>query len=192
MWTGPRQIHDGLQQRSTGRGLSCREPVDGDYIYAVPTVSPFLWFNEGAAEAMALYERVFHDSANVSVTPNPASDPADFMSGRIRIGQTDITLFNGGPYADFTFSPAISLFVSCEDQAEVDRYWHGLSDDGEPGQCGWLKDRFGVSWQIVPKLFDELMSSSDAEKRDRVLQAMMQMTKFDCAALQAAYGGEQN
>jgi len=139
---------------------------------------------------MALYERVFLDSANVAVTPNPAADPATFMSGRIRIGQTDITLFNGGPYADFAFSPAISLFVSCEDQAEVDRYWHGLSDGGEPGQCGWLKDRFGVSWQIVPKLFDELMSSSDAEKRNRVLQAMMQMTKFDCVALQAAYDGE--
>ena len=158
----------------------------------MPSVSPFLWFNEGAEEALALYERVFDDSSVVSVSRRSVSGHEDFMAGTVRIGDLNLIVFNGGPYGDFKFNESISLFVTCHDQDEVDRYWNGLSEGGEPHQCGWLKDRFGVSWQIVPKLFNELMSSSDAKRRDRVFQAMMKMTKFDCAALQNAYDGEKS
>jgi predicted 3-demethylubiquinone-9 3-methyltransferase (glyoxalase superfamily) len=112
------------------------------------------------------------------------------MAGTIRIGDLNLIVFNGGPYGEFNFNESMSLLVTCDDQDEVDHYWNGLSEGGEPHQCGWLKDRFGVSWQIVPKLFNELMSSSDAEGRERVFQAMMKMIKFDCAALQDAYDGE--
>jgi predicted 3-demethylubiquinone-9 3-methyltransferase (glyoxalase superfamily) len=156
----------------------------------VPSVSPFLWFNEGAEEALALYARVFQDSSVVDVTRGRASGHENFMTGTVRVGDINIIVFNGGPYADFKFNEAMSLFVTCADQDEVDHYWNGLSEGGEPGQCGWLKDRFGVSWQIVPRLFEELMSTSDPERRDRVFHAMMKMKKFDSAALQAAYDGD--
>jgi predicted 3-demethylubiquinone-9 3-methyltransferase (glyoxalase superfamily) len=165
------------------------DPSGNEYIYSMPSVSPFLWINKGAEEALALYQRVFQDSSVVSDTRGPVAGHENFMTGTVRIGDLNLIVFNGGPYADFKFNEAMSLFVTCADQDEVDRYWNGLGEGGEPGQCGWLKDRFGVSWQIVPKLFNELMSSSDAERRDRVFQAMMKMTKFDCVALQDAYDG---
>ncbi|HVA52056.1 MAG TPA: VOC family protein [Acidimicrobiales bacterium] len=148
--------------------------------------------NEGAEESLALYERVFQDSSVVDVTRGRASGHENFMTGTVRIGDLNLIVFNGGPYADFRFNEAMSLFVTCADQNEVDRYWNGLSEGGEPGQCGWLKDRFGVSWQIVPRLFSELMSSSDPDRRERVFQAMMKMTKFDCAALQDAFDGKKS
>lgn len=153
------------------------------------TLSPFLWFNEGAQDALAHYERVFHDSPGVTVAPSPEEGSDPFMAGTINVGGVNLILFNGGPYADFQFNPSISLYVSCDDQSEVDRYWDGLCDGGAPSKCGWLQDRFGVSWQIVPKLFEELMSSPDPQGRERVFQAMMGMVKFDCAQLQDAYDG---
>jgi predicted 3-demethylubiquinone-9 3-methyltransferase (glyoxalase superfamily) len=147
------------------------------------TVTPFLWFTEGAEEALAVYQRVFTDCETLSVNRSVVDGEELLFSAQLRIGTSEIILFNGGPYADYTFSPATSMFVTCEDQAEVDALWEGLSEGAGPGQCGWITDRFGVTWQIIPKLYNELMSSEDPALRDRVNAAMMKMTKFDCQGL---------
>ena len=154
----------------------------------MPTVAPFLWFNEGAEDALALYERVLGAEV-LSVNRTTVDGREQFFSAQLKVGATELLLFNGGPYASFEFSPAVSLFLTCEDQAEVDALWEGLGEGGSPGQCGWLTDRFGVTWQIVPKLYGELMGSEDPAVRDRVNAAMLQMTKFDCQALLDAAAG---
>jgi predicted 3-demethylubiquinone-9 3-methyltransferase (glyoxalase superfamily) len=142
-------------------------------------VTPCLWFDGNAAAAVDFYvalfpnaERFGDDDAAVMITFELDGRP--FMA------------LNGGPM--YTFTPAISLVVSCENQDEVDHYWDGLLDGGEPSQCGWLTDRFGVSWQIVPNRLGELMSDPDPERAGRVAQAMMQMIKLDIAQLEAAAG----
>jgi predicted 3-demethylubiquinone-9 3-methyltransferase (glyoxalase superfamily) len=143
-------------------------------------VTPCLWFDGNAAEAVDFYvalfpnaERFGDDNAAVMITFELDGRP--FMA------------LNGGPM--YTFTPAISLVVNCETQDEVDHYWDGLLDGGEPGQCGWLTDRFGVSWQIVPNRLGELMSDPDPERSGRVMQAMLQMIKLDIAQLEAAAAG---
>jgi predicted 3-demethylubiquinone-9 3-methyltransferase (glyoxalase superfamily) len=143
-------------------------------------VTPCLWFDGNAVEAVDFYVALFpngkrfgDDSAPVMV--NFELDGRPFMA------------LNGGPM--YTFTPAISLVVNCENQDEVDHYWDGLLDGGEPSQCGWLTDRFGVSWQIVPNRLGELMSDPDPERAGRVAQAMMQMVKLDIAQLEAAAAG---
>jgi predicted 3-demethylubiquinone-9 3-methyltransferase (glyoxalase superfamily) len=143
-------------------------------------VTPCLWFDGDAAEAVDFYvalfpnaERFGDDNAAVMITFELDGRP--FMA------------LNGGPM--YTFTPAISLVVNCETQDEVDHYWDGLLDGGEPGQCGWLTDRFGVSWQIVPNRLGELMSDPDPERSGRVMQAMLQMIKLDIAQLEAAAAG---
>ncbi len=155
----------------------------------MPSVSPFLWFSEKADEALELYTKVFADSEVLNVERAPTEGHEQFMAGTIRIGGTEIIIFNGGPYAQFAFNPSFSLFVVCDDQVEVDRYWYGLSENGAPGQCGWLTDPFGVSWQIVPRLFTELMRDPDQEKTGRLFEAMMKMTRLDSAKLRAAFDG---
>ena len=152
-------------------------------------LSPFLWFDYNAEEALAFYEGVFENSEIVSVTSinEPSMPGGGFIIGTIRIENLEITILNGGPM--FTLNEAFSLFVSCDTQSEVDYYWNALCDGGEPGRCGWLKDRFGVSWQIIPTLLGELMGDADQEKAGRVRGAMMAMTKIECAVLQAAYDG---
>ena len=107
------------------------------------------------------------------------------MTVAFQLAGQDFVALNGGPY--FTFTPAISFYVSCETQAEVDAYWEQLSAGGEKQQCGWLKDKYGVSWQIVPRVLGELLGDPDPEKARRVTQAMLQMTKLDIAALLTAY-----
>jgi predicted 3-demethylubiquinone-9 3-methyltransferase (glyoxalase superfamily) len=157
----------------------------------MPELSFFLWYNEGADKALDLYEKVFAGSQVVEVRREGSSTQPQFMAGTLRIGGTNVILFNGGPYANFAFNESMSLFVSCEDQDEVDRYWNGLTEGGTPSQCGWLKDPFGVSWQIIPRRFEELMSSPDADVRDRVMAAMLKMTKFDVQALEEAAGSSK-
>ena len=152
-------------------------------------VAPFLWFDDDAEQALDFYSGVFENSEIVNVTrlDAPEMPNGGFIIGTIRIENLTITIMNGGPM--FALNEAFSLFVSCEGQAEVDRYWSALVDGGEASQCGWLKDRFGVSWQIIPTLLGELMSDPDPEKSGRVRDAMMTMSKIECDALRAAYDG---
>jgi predicted 3-demethylubiquinone-9 3-methyltransferase (glyoxalase superfamily) len=143
-------------------------------------VTPCLWFDGNAAEAVDFYVALFPDAKRFG------DDDAAVMITFELDGRPFMAL-NGGPM--YTFTPAISLVVACETQDEVDHYWDGLLDGGEPSQCGWLTDRFGVSWQIVPNRLGELMSDPDPERAGRVAQAMMQMIKLDIAQLEAAAAG---
>ena len=155
-------------------------------------ITPFLWFNDQAEEAMNLYTSVFKNSKVVSATRNPAGAPGPegaMLVGSIILDGQEFLLLNGGP--QFTFSPAVSFVVDCKTQEEVDEFWEKLSEGGgEKQQCGWLKDRFGVSWQIVPSVMGQLMSSATPAQASRIMQAMMQMTKIDIAKLQEAFDQE--
>jgi len=137
-------------------------------------VIPFMWFDGRAREAAEFYTEIFNSAA-----PSSEGGGISFEVGGIRINA-----FDGGP--EFNFNEAISLFVSCQDQAEVDYYWGRLTAGGEESQCGWLKDRFGVSWQIVPTALGRLLGDPDRQRADRALQAMLKMKKLDVAALEAA------
>lgn len=153
-------------------------------------ITPFLWFNGNAEEAMDFYTSVFDNSKIVSISRNGAQGPEEngsLMSGTFEIHGQSFMVLNGGPM--FTFSPAISFFVSCETQQEVDELWEKLSAGGEQSRCGWLKDKFGVSWQIIPTALGQLMHDKDPEKAGRVMQAMLQMNKIDIATLKQAYEG---
>jgi predicted 3-demethylubiquinone-9 3-methyltransferase (glyoxalase superfamily) len=143
-------------------------------------VTPCLWFDGTAAEAVDFYVALFPNAQRFGDEPAP-------MLINFELDGRPFMALNGGPM--YIFTPAISLVVSCETQDEVDHYWDGLLDGGEPSQCGWLTDRFGVSWQIVPNRLGELMSDPDPERAGRVAQAMMQMIKLDIAQLEAAAAG---
>jgi predicted 3-demethylubiquinone-9 3-methyltransferase (glyoxalase superfamily) len=146
-------------------------------------ITPFLWFDTQAEEAMNFYVSIFKNSKVLGVTPGPkgiASSVNFELEGQEFIG------FNAGP--EFKFNEAVSFFVDCKSQAEVDELWEKLSSDGgEEGQCGWVKDRFGLWWQIVPSALGELMSDPDPAKAQRVVQAMLKMRKIDIAGLKEAY-----
>jgi predicted 3-demethylubiquinone-9 3-methyltransferase (glyoxalase superfamily) len=155
-------------------------------------IVPCLWFDNQAEDAVALYVDVFQDARIDSVSRYSEAgpgQPGSVMTAVFEIKGQKFLALNGGPV--FTFTPAISFQVMCETQSEVDDYWERLSaNGGQTGQCGWLTDRFGVSWQIVPTALASLLSSPDAEKSRRATEAMLQMTKLDIAALQAAYDGD--
>ena len=151
-------------------------------------ITPFLWFDKQAGEAARFYTSLFPNSKMLS--PESYSDTpsgtVDIYS--IELSGQQFTLMNAGP--TFKFNEAISFVIDCMDQEEVDYYWDKLTaDGGEESMCGWLKDRFGVSWQVVPRRFNELVSDDDQEKVGRVMQAMLKMKKLDIAALEKAYGG---
>jgi predicted 3-demethylubiquinone-9 3-methyltransferase (glyoxalase superfamily) len=155
------------------------------------TISPCLWFDGKAEDAARFYVALLPDSridaVRRSAAKTPGGSPGDVMSVEFTLaGKAHIAL-NGGPY--FQFTPAISLFVLCQDQDEVDRLWGGLLQGGTPQRCGWLQDRYGVSWQIVPKALGELLGDPDPEKSGRVMQAMLQMIKIDVAGLRRASEG---
>lgn len=139
-------------------------------------VTPFLWFDGKAEEAAKFYASIFKNSKIESVSP---------MSVTFELEGLKFMALNGGP--QFTFNEAISFFVSCETQAEVDYFWKQLSAGGKEVQCGWLKDKYGVSWQIVPTVLGELLSGEDAAKSQRVMQAMLKMVKLDIEKLKQAY-----
>ncbi len=150
-------------------------------------ITTFLWFDENAAEAAALYTSTFKTSKVIEVIPYGEAGPGPTGSAMIVSFQLDGQEFiglNGGP--QFKFTEAISLAVTCETQEEVDELWTKLCAGGEEGQCGWLKDRFGLSWQIVPAALPELMRDRDPEKTNRVMQAMMPMKKIDIVRLRQA------
>jgi predicted 3-demethylubiquinone-9 3-methyltransferase (glyoxalase superfamily) len=154
-------------------------------------ITPFLWFDDQAEEAMRFYTSIFKNSKieNVSRYGNEApGQKGKVMTASFSLEGREFMVLNGGP--TFHFTEAISFFVNCETQAEVDDLWEKLSDGGEKGQCGWLKDKFGVSWQIVPTTLGILLNDKDAEKSSRVMQAMLKMKKLDIAGLERAYAGD--
>ncbi len=147
-------------------------------------ITPFLWFNDQAEEAMQFYTSIFKHSKSGPVSRYGKGAPmpeGTVMSATFQLEGQEFMALNGGPV--FAFTPAISFFVNCETQAEVDELWEKLSAGGEKQQCGWLKDKFGVSWQIVPTTLGELLGSKDPEKSARVMQAMLKMTKIDIEGL---------
>jgi predicted 3-demethylubiquinone-9 3-methyltransferase (glyoxalase superfamily) len=146
-------------------------------------IKPFLWFDGKAEEAMNFYISIFKNSKIVSISRAGENGPV--MGGTFQLDGQEFFALNGGP--QFTFTPAISFFVNCETQQEVDDLWEKLSAGGEKGRCGWLKDKFGLSWQIIPSVLGKLMHDKDPAKAKRVHQAMMQMNKIDIQALQQAY-----
>jgi len=154
-------------------------------------ITPFLWFDGKAEEAASYYVSIFKNSKILNIARSGEAGPGPKGSVMMVTFQLDGQKFmalNGGPH--YTFSPAISFFVDCETQAEVDELWEKLSAGGSELQCAWLKDKFGVSWQIVPRALIELMQDKDAVKSQRVFKAMLQMTKIDIEGLQRAYRGE--
>lgn len=149
-----------------------------------------LWFDGHVEEAIEFYTSILPDSHIKSVSRYGEAgqgNKGDIMVADIVLAGQEFTIINGGP--GFPHSPAMSLLVNCNDQAEVDELWEKLSEGGEKSQCGWLTDRFGVSWQIVPTVLGRLMSDEDDARVQRVTQAMLSMTKLDIAALEKAYNG---
>ncbi|MBM3945239.1 MAG: VOC family protein [SAR202 cluster bacterium] len=151
-------------------------------------ITTFLTFNNQAEEAAKLYTSLFKDSKVLSTHkygPGGRMPEGTVMIVEFQLAGQKYTALNGGP--DFRFAEGMSLFVSCDDRAEVDRLWDTLSDGGQKQMCGWLQDRFGVSWQIIPKALMELMGDPDPKKAGRVMEAMLKMQKIDVKALQKAY-----
>jgi predicted 3-demethylubiquinone-9 3-methyltransferase (glyoxalase superfamily) len=151
-------------------------------------ITPFLWFDGKAEEAMNFYVSIFKNSKVGSIARYGEAGPGPkgtVMSATFQLDGQDFFALNGGP--QFKFTPAISLFVNCETQQEVDDLWEKLSEGGEKQRCGWLKDKFGLSWQIVPSVLGKLLRDKDPEKSNRVMKAMMQMDKIDISGLQKAY-----
>ena len=159
----------------------------------MPTITPCLWFDHGRAEeAATFYTSLFPDSAittiDRSAADNPSTKKGDVLTVEFNLSGRPFIALNGGP--EFTFNEAVSFSIDCKDQAEVDHYWEALiADGGEPSVCGWLKDRFGVSWQVVPRQLNEYLRSGDAAAAERTMKAMMEMTKLDVAELKDAYEG---
>ncbi|GAB4040333.1 VOC family protein [Spirosoma gilvum] len=154
-------------------------------------ITTFLTFNDQAEEAARLYTSLFNNSTITSISHYGEGAPApagSVMSVTFQLDGQEFSALNGGSY--FKFAEGISLFVNCETQEEVDLYWEKLSEGGEKGPCGWLKDKFGVSWQIVPSKLGQLLGDKDPEKSKRVMQAMLKMNKLDIAMLEQAYQGE--
>lgn len=154
-------------------------------------ISPFLWFDTQAEEAATFYVSLFDDAEVTDVSRYPEGSPGpagQVMSVTFRLAGQEFMALNGGP--EFTFTEAISLYVRCADQAEVDRLWSALTaDGGEESMCGWLKDRYGLSWQIIPDRLGEILGDPDHDRAQRAMQTMLKMQKIDVAALEAAAEG---
>src|SRR5205807_6617477 len=149
---------------------------------------PFLWFNGNAEEAVNFYVSIFKNSKVVRVSRYGDAGPGpkgSVMSCTFQLEGQDFYALNGGP--QFSFTPAISLFVNCETQQEVDDLWEKLSQGGAKERCGWLKDKYGLSWQIVPSVLGKMLQDKDVQKSNRVMKAMLQMDKIDIKALKRAY-----
>jgi predicted 3-demethylubiquinone-9 3-methyltransferase (glyoxalase superfamily) len=154
-------------------------------------ITPCLWFNFEAEEAVNFYLGIFENGQILDVSRYGDAVPelnGKVLTMRFEIEGQEFLALNAGP--QFPFTEAISLFVDCETQEEVDHYWDKLSEGGSPGKCAWLKDKFGLSWQIVPRSLVTMLQDDDAERSTRVMQAMMAMSKIEVAVLEAAYRGE--
>ncbi len=157
-------------------------------------ITPFLWFDNQAEEAVNFYISVFKNSKilDISYYGDVGGEISGFKKGDVltiafQLDGQNFTALNGGKH--YKINEGISFVVSCDSQEEVDYYWEKLTDGGEESQCGWLKDKFGVSWQVVPAVLGELMNSPDADKSRRVMEALLQMRKLDIPALEKAYRG---
>ncbi len=153
-------------------------------------ITPFLWFNDKAEEAMNFYVSVFKNSKVVRVSRYGEGGPGPkgtVMSATFQLEDQEFHALNGGP--QFSFTPAISFFVNCETQQEVDELWEKLAEGGKKERCGWLKDKYGLSWQIIPSALGRMLGDKDPQKAGRVIQAMLQMDKIDIGGLQRAYDG---
>jgi predicted 3-demethylubiquinone-9 3-methyltransferase (glyoxalase superfamily) len=156
----------------------------------VQKITTFLWFDNNAEEAMNFYVSIFKNSKVVNVSRYGEGGPGpkdSVITATFQLEGQQFMALNGGP--QFPFTEAISLFVNCENQQEVDELWEKLTEGGEESQCGWLKDKYGLSWQIIPTALGEMLSSKDAEKSGRAMQAMLKMRKIDVKTLQDAYDG---
>lgn len=154
-------------------------------------ITPFLWFDGKAEEAANFYISIFKGSKILNIARYGEAGPGPkgtVMTATFQLEGQDFIALNGGP--QYTFSPAISFFVNCETQAEVDELWNKLSAGGSQLQCAWLKDKFGIFWQIVPRALMELLQDQDPVRRQRVFQAMLQMTKINIEGLKRAHRGE--
>ncbi len=153
----------------------------------VQKIRPFLWFGSNAEAAANFYVSIFSDSKILNVMPSP--EPGVAMGVEFQIEAQQYIAFNGGPH--YSLTEAVSLMVLCETQAEVDMYWDKLTaDGGQSSRCGWLKDKFGLSWQIIPEALPRLMGDPDRVRAQRVVHAMLTMNKIEIAGLQKAYDGE--
>jgi predicted 3-demethylubiquinone-9 3-methyltransferase (glyoxalase superfamily) len=153
-------------------------------------ITPFLWFNNEAEEAVRYYTSVFRNSKMGKVARYGKDSPGpvgSVMTASFELDGQEFTALNGGPH--FKFSEAISFVINCSNQDEIDEYWEKLSAGGETQQCGWLKDKFGLSWQIVPTVLPDLLTGKDATRISRVTQALLKMTKIDIRTLEEAYEG---
>jgi predicted 3-demethylubiquinone-9 3-methyltransferase (glyoxalase superfamily) len=154
-------------------------------------ITPFLWFNDNAEEAMNFYISIFKNSKVLNVARYGEAGPGangTVMTATFQLDGKEFVALNGGPH--FKFTEAISFVVNCETQEEVDEFWEKLSEGGEKSRCGWLKDKYGLSWQIVPRVLGEMMQDKDPEKSKRVMEAMLQMDKLDIKTLKQAYEGK--
>ena len=159
-----------------------------------PRIAPCLWFDTQAGEAASFYTGVFSNSRINKISRYTeagrevhAKEPGSVLTVEFELDGQTFTALNGGPH--FRFNEAVSFQVMCDGQSEVDYFWHKLSDGGQEGQCGWLKNKFGVSWQIVPQVLPQMLTDADGSKRERAMGALMSMKKFDVAALQRAFAG---
>jgi predicted 3-demethylubiquinone-9 3-methyltransferase (glyoxalase superfamily) len=151
-------------------------------------ITPFLWFDDQAEEAARFYTSIFANSKIVEIQRYGKAAPGKegtVMTVAFELNRQPFVALNGGP--EFTFTEAISFLVNCETQEEVDDFWEKLSKGGEKGPCGWLKDKYGLSWQVVPTILDELLRDPDPEKSNRVMEAMLQMGKIEIEGLRQAY-----
>jgi len=151
-------------------------------------ITPFLWFNGNAEDAMNFYTSIFKNSKIGRITRYGDAGPGPkgtVMSATFQLDGQEFMALNGGP--QFKFTEAISFFVNCETQEEVDELWEKLSDGGQKSRCGWLKDKYGLSWQIIPSALGEMLGDKDPEKSRRVMKAMLQMDKIDIKGLEQAY-----
>ena len=156
----------------------------------MPTITPFLWFDTEAEEAAEFYCSIFPNSKITTVTHYTEGAPREagmVMTVAFVLDGQEFTGLNGGP--EFKFNEAVSFHINCADQAEVDYYWEKLTEGGQEVQCGWLKDRYGVSWQVVPAGFEDAFAGDDPGRAERAMKAMLGMKKLDLAALQAAADG---
>jgi predicted 3-demethylubiquinone-9 3-methyltransferase (glyoxalase superfamily) len=156
----------------------------------MPAITPMLWFDDQAEEAAEFYVSVFPNSRILSVsryTRAGPGEPGTVLTVRFELDGTELVALNGGP--QFRFSEAVSFVVGAADQAEVDYYWDRLTEGGEESRCGWLRDRYGLSWQVLPAGFDEMMSAPDEGRRERAMRAVLGMKKLDLAAIEAAAAG---
>jgi predicted 3-demethylubiquinone-9 3-methyltransferase (glyoxalase superfamily) len=154
-------------------------------------ITPFLWFDGKAEEAMNFYISIFKNSKVGRVTRYGEAGPGPkgtVMSATFQLEGQEFMALNGGP--QFRFTPAISFFVNCETQQEVDELWEKLCEGGKKDRCGWLKDKYGLSWQIIPSALGKMLGDKDPEKSKRVMEAMLQMDKIDVKRLQEAYEGK--